>query len=222
MYCANQDNGTVAVIDGQTDSILRTLTTGPLVYGLSYNESRNLVYVDVMDSNAVKLIDAGGDSLLPTSIPAGNWPWALCYAPETDELYCADNRGNTVAVIDGNADTLMHLVAVGRNPTALAWNPTWHRMYVANHDNATVSIVRDAPSGIEELTPEVGVKQTIATVAGGTLFLRRPDPAVLVDASGRVAAKLEPGSNSVGHLRRGVYFVRGLSTPGTCKVIILN
>jgi hypothetical protein len=95
-------------------------------------------------------------------------------------------------------------------------------MYVANHDNATVSIVRDAPSGIEELTPEVGVKQTIATVAGGTLFLRRPDPAVLVDASGRVAAKLEPGSNSVGHLRRGVYFVRGLSTPGTCKVIILN
>jgi len=222
MYCANRNNGAVAVIDGQTDSILRTVTTGALIYGLSFNESRNLVYVDVMDSNAVKLIDATGDSLLPTMVPAGDWPWALLYAPETDELYCADNRGNTVAVIDGSADTLKHLIGVGKKPAALAWNPAYHRLYVANYDNATVSIIRDTLLGLEESVARVGRGPPRATVAGGTLLLRGSDPAVLLDVSGRVAANLKPGRNRVGHLRCGVYFARSLSTPETCKVTILN
>jgi YVTN family beta-propeller protein len=221
MYCGSRA-GTVAIIDGATDSILQTIVTGALIYDLSYNESRNVVYVDIMDTNAVKLIDAAGDSLLPVSVPAGIWPWAMCYAPETDELYCADNQGNTVAVIDGNADTLMHLVSVGRKPTALAWNPDWHRMYVANYDNATVSVIRDTLVGLEDASPEVRSNPPKATVTGGTLLLRGSNSAVLVDVCGRVAANLKPGCNRVGHVRRGIYFVRSLSSPETCKVTILR
>jgi DNA-binding beta-propeller fold protein YncE len=222
IYCGDRNGGIVAVIDGATDSILKTIVTGSLIYDLYYKESRNVVYVDVMDSNAVKLIDAAGDSLLPMSVPAGNRPWAMCYAPETDELYCADNQGNTVAVIDGSADTLKHLVAVGRKPTALAWNPMYHRLYVANYDNATVSVIRDTLLGLEEANPAVDNRTPLATVTGGTLLLRGSSSAVLVDVCGRVAASLKPGRNPVGRLRQGIYFVRSLSAPMTCKVTILD
>ena len=222
MYCGSRNGGIVAAIDGATDSILDTITTGALIYGLYYNETRNVVYVDVMDTNAVKLIDAAGDSLLPTQVPAGDWPWALLYAPETDELYCADNKGNTVAVIDGSADTLKHLIGVGKKPQALAWNPAYRRLYVANYDNATVSIIRDTLLGLAETSRQPLSKTPMAAVAGVTLLLRGSTSAVLVDVNGRVAAKLIPGSNSVGHLRDGVYFVRGPSAPEACKVILLN
>jgi DNA-binding beta-propeller fold protein YncE len=222
MYCGNRNGGIVAVIDGATDSILDTITTGALIYGLHYNETRNVVYVDVMDTNAVKLIDAAGDSLLPTQVPAGDWPWALLYAPETDELYCADNKGNTVAVIDGSADTLKHLIGVGKKPQALAWNPAYRRLYVANYDNATVSIIRDTLLGLAETRPEVGKGLPLAAVAGSTLLLRGSNSAALIDVSGRVAAGLKPGCNDVGRLRRGVYFVLSPSTKQICKVTVLN
>jgi DNA-binding beta-propeller fold protein YncE len=198
------------------------VVTGPRIYGLSYNATRNLVYVEVTDTNVVKMIDATGDSLLAKQVPAGTQPWVMCYAPETDELYCSDNQGNTVAVIDGRADTLMHLVSVGRRPQALTWNPAYRRLYVANYDNATVSIIRDTLLGLEDASPEVGNKPSMAIVAGSTLLLRGTGSAVLIDVSGRVVANLKLGSNDVGHLRRGIYFVRSLNKRETCKVTVLH
>jgi DNA-binding beta-propeller fold protein YncE len=218
--CANR-GGTLSIINVMTDSVLSTTAVGARFYDVCYSSRRNVVYCAVLDSNAVKVVDALSGSVL-SSVPAGNWPWALCYAPETNELYCADNLGNTVAVIDASVDTLMHLVSVGRKPTALAWNPTWHRMYVANYDNATVSVIRDSLVGLEEASPEVGNRPSMATVTGGTLLLRGSNSAALIDISGRTMADLKPGRNRIEHLRRGIYFVRSLSTPETCKVTILN
>jgi DNA-binding beta-propeller fold protein YncE len=222
MYCGGRNDGTVTVLDGTSDSVLATGTPGSLIHGLAWSVTRNIVYVDVSDSNAVKLMDAAGDSLLPTSIPAGNWPCAMCYAPETYEVYCADYLGNTIAVIDGGADTLMHLVPVGRGPTALTWNPTWHRLYVANYDAATVSIIRDTLLGLEETRPEIRKGPPLATVAGSTLLLHVSNSAALVDICGRKVADLTPGSNCIDHLRSGVYFVRSLNPPETYKVTILR
>ncbi|UCG43190.1 MAG: hypothetical protein JSU73_00825, partial [candidate division WOR-3 bacterium] len=90
-------------------------------------------------------------------------------------------------------------------------NPAQNRVYVTDNYLSKVTVLRDPPGAIEEATKARNIG-TEATVVRGTYFLPGAVPADLVDAAGRVVAKLQKGNNNLGTLAPGVYFVRRAET----------
>jgi DNA-binding beta-propeller fold protein YncE len=121
-----------------------------------------------------------------------------------------------VTVISGSSDSVVRTIPVGNRPRSMTFNPARGRVYVANQYSSTVSIIRDASGGIEEV-PVAAVRAPNAgpTIVRGVLFLGGDcsrtgtvPRAVLLDISGRNVMDLVPGPNDVRRLASGVYFVR--------------
>jgi YVTN family beta-propeller protein len=166
-------------------------------------------------------------------VPAGIKPSALCYNPSDNKVYCANNGGSSVTVIDGATNRVVGTIGVGAGPIALAWNPAQNRVYVANHDGLSISVLRDSILGVvDALKPQALGSKPLPTIIRGILFLppvengdsptERLRPArrgtvpifraALLDVSGRKVLDLHPGANDVRALAPGVYFVRQASS----------
>jgi YVTN family beta-propeller protein len=161
----------------------------------------------------VTVIDGATDSVLAT-VPTGDEPRALCYDPQNNKVYCANNSGASVTVIDGVHDSVVTTISVGAGPIAFAWNPVQNRVYVANSEGSSISVLRDSGGGVEE-APNAKVRtRNAATVVRGVLNLGVDSGqysafrADLLDATGRRFAVLHRGANDVSHLAPGVYFIR--------------
>ena len=68
---------------------------------------------------------------------AGSDPYALCYNPTNNKVYCANDSSDNVTVIDGATDSVIATVTAGSDPCALCYNPTDNKVYCANYGAAT-------------------------------------------------------------------------------------
>jgi YVTN family beta-propeller protein len=138
-------------------------------------------------------MEGATDSVIAT-VTAGHGPYAICYNPQNDKVYCANALSNNVTVIDGATNLAIRTIAVGGFPMAFAHNPIKNRMYVSNRDSSTISVLRDSGGGIEESPkPQAPSFKPAATVVRGL-----PAGAIAFDAMGRRVTNPGPG----------VYFVR--------------
>ena len=105
----NYPNSTVTAIDGVTDSILATISTGPYPEALDLNPVTNYVYALSNDNNAaipdrVTVIDGRTDSTT-TTLNVGKGIVGVGHGvavnPVTNRLYVANDFDNTVSVIAG-------------------------------------------------------------------------------------------------------------------------
>ena len=81
---------------------------------------------------------------------------ALCYNPQDDKVYCANDNGDNVTVIDGASNQVIATVAAGSEPSALCYNPQNNKVYCANYDSDNVTVIDGASN------------QVITTVAAGS------------------------------------------------------
>jgi hypothetical protein len=143
----------------------------------------------------------------------------LLYDSIADRVYCLESDAPRVPVIDCRAIRLLTTIQVGEVPRDLAWNPAQRRVYVSNHDDATLSVIRDsALAGLDE--PGSVESRRTPTLVAGVLRLNGASPATLLDISGRRAGDLIPGDNSIRHLPAGIYFVRYSGSRTTAKVVL--
>ena len=91
---------------------------------------------------------------------AGSDPCALCYNPQDNKVYCANDDSDSVTVIDGASNQVITTVAAGSGPCALCYNPQDNKVYCANTDSDNVTVIDGASN------------QVIATVAAGSEPLR--------------------------------------------------
>ena len=112
-------------------------------------------------------------------------------------------------------DSVLCSIPVGAEPVALAWNPTYSRVYVSNSSSSSITVIRDTITvGVEESKPQAVSHTPQVTVVRGVLNLQvdsrqqTVDRAELLDAAGRRVMTLQSGANDVHHLARGVYFLR--------------
>ena len=119
-------------------------------------------------------------------------------------------------------------VPVGAGPQSTFYNPQDDKVYVANFEAGTVTILT-AGAGIEEMpTAELRTAKG-ATIVRGVLYAghdRNPPgdfgscpKSVLLDISGREVLDLAPGANDVRALVPGVYFVRAAQAQGRAQVV---
>ena len=74
-------------------------------------------------------------------INVGIMPTSLAADPNTNTIYVANLRSNSVSVINGSTDTVVKNIMVGNSPTSVAVNSNTEKIYVANRDSNTVSVI---------------------------------------------------------------------------------
>src|SRR3954470_13625670 len=172
VYVAEPDQGTVAVIDGAACNARRTagcanppaqIQVGGVPFGVAINEVTNTVYADLVDRDAVAVIDGAscnravvsGCVRSPAHVAAGSGPGFPAVDEATNTVYVPDGGadgvpGSTMSVIDGRACSALTTtgcgetpasVRVGLGPAETIVDGATHTVYVSDFVDGTVALV---------------------------------------------------------------------------------
>jgi hypothetical protein len=143
-------------------------------------------------------------------------------------------------VIDGNLNTLVTNINVGRYPLAFGYNNLQNRIYVANFWGSSISVIRDVMPGMEERSTLNATRNTFEVYpnpAKAFFTLRLPLSAdrtqiKIFDVSGKLVKEIgdclrQPRNDRTGELRvslkgisPGIYFLQLTNDPETKKLVI--
>lgn len=198
--------------------------------GLCLDESRNRIYVALSRNNTIGVINLETKSL-DTEIPVGIAPYTILQA--SDELYVSNWGGRrpaegdktgptagseavvdpetgiastgTVSVIDLVSGTVKTEIEVGLHPSGMALSPDGTRLYVANANSDTVSIIDTATDTIAQT---LGAKpmESLPFGSAPNALCVSPDGTTLYIANG--------GNNLLGVLDLASGKMRGLIPTG--------
>jgi YVTN family beta-propeller protein len=101
------------------------------------------------------VIDCASDSVLAT-VAVGSEPYALCYNPTNNKVYCANPGSNSVTVIDGATNAVLATVTVGAGCCALYHNSQNNKVYCANSFIDSVTVI-NGTTDVAVATIGVGV-----------------------------------------------------------------
>ena len=133
-----------------------------------------------------------------------------------DEKIAVDARGvastGTVARVDVASGHITHTLAVGLHPTALAWNQKAHRLYVANGNSESVSVI---DTEANRVVGNISIQPFAREVRGiaPTALALTPDGATLLVACGGVnaVAVVDTASGTVRGMIPTAWYPSGLA-----------
>ncbi|HEX3430218.1 MAG TPA: YncE family protein [Rhizomicrobium sp.] len=129
-YIANQNDGTVSVIDTITNTVIATITGFNHPSGIAATVDGRKVYVVNQGGNSVSVIDTSNNTV--TTTIAVTSPFEDAISPDGSKLYVGLSAGKSVYVIDTTTDTVTGSIALGGSePTGLAVSPDGNKLYVS-------------------------------------------------------------------------------------------
>lgn len=156
IYVPNNLGNSVSVIDGDTDTVLTTISLGAGAgpYFAAVNETTNKIYIANNFGNSVSVIDGTDDTVI-TTVPTGSGPRAIAINETSNMIYVANYGASTVTVINGTDNTVSTTldIGVGTRPTSLAVNETTNKLYTANYWNNTISVIDCTTGTIDAVIP---------------------------------------------------------------------
>ena len=168
-------NDALAVVDLATGRLKGTVRTGIAPFGVVVNKSSTAAYV----SNWGGRIPQPGDVTSPTGNKAGA------------DMVVVDKRGiafsGTVVRVDVRAMKVTNEIAVGLHPTAMQWDESHSRLYVANSNADSISVVNTQSSQVVQTISIQPFAQKVAGIAPNALALS-PDGKMLYVACGGINA----------------------------------
>jgi YVTN family beta-propeller protein len=190
VYITNQNSSTVSVIDIATNTVVDTVTVGPLPYGVAVNPAGTRAYVGNAGSNTVSVIDTASNTVVAT-VTVGTTPYGIAVNPAGTRAYVANNGNANVSVIDTANNTVVATVTAGINPYGVAVNPAGTRAYVGNAGSNTVSVI-DTANNTVVATVTVGSNPVgVAVNPAGTRAY------VANSAGGNSVSVIDTASNTV-------------------------
>lgn len=131
----------LAVIDLSTHALKGKIPTGIAPFAAVISHDSTVAFV----SNWGGRVPQPGDTTAPTGLE-----------PDADQVV-VDSRGiastGTVTRIDLTAMKATNTIAVGLHPTALAWDEPAHRLYVANGNSDSISVIDTARLAVVKTFP---------------------------------------------------------------------
>ncbi|MBM3331852.1 YncE family protein, partial [candidate division WOR-3 bacterium] len=127
VYCVLSDSDQVAVIDGATNLVLATASTGDRPQGLCYNPADDKVYCANAGSDNVTVIDGASDEVIAT-VAAGDGPQTLCHNSVDNKVYVGNMASYDVTVIDGATNAVVATVAAV-TARFMCYNPHDNKVY---------------------------------------------------------------------------------------------
>jgi len=155
-------DGSMSIIDGNTNRILDVMAVGDFPNSAGINEKTNKIYVTNHENGTVTVIDGKTDSIIdrihvgsgPLVPPgcleensqtgglceSGAGPMVAAVNEKTNRIYVALWVDNAVSVIDGNTNQVIAVIPTGVNPFYLDVNEKTNKIYVAN-TGGSISII---------------------------------------------------------------------------------
>lgn len=112
IYVANSSSNNVSVLDGKTNTLITTITTGTDPKGVGVNPSTNRVYVTNRGSNNVSVIDGISNTVIAT-VMVGASPEGVRVDPNTNRIYVTNKGSNNISVINGRTHTVIATITKG-------------------------------------------------------------------------------------------------------------
>jgi YVTN family beta-propeller protein len=128
-------NRVVTVIDGNTDTVIKTISTGDAqeLNSIAVNPNTNTIYVTSRDPGGrVVKIDGATDSFVGFISVAEN-PSSIGVNPNTNKIYVGHGSffgRDRITIIDGATDAVSDGPVVGLSQLSIDVNPTTNRIYV--------------------------------------------------------------------------------------------
>jgi YVTN family beta-propeller protein len=160
VYAVNSSNGTVAVIDGSSNST-KTVRVGSQPMAIAVNPVTNKIYVGNSGSGTVSVIDGATDAVTAT-VKVGALPYLVAVNPATNKIYVSKTFSDTMTLIDGASNATANLKA-GIQADAIAVNPVTNKLYLANYESQNVTVMDGATN------------DTTSVVAGVHLWAIEPN-----------------------------------------------
>jgi len=117
--------------------------TGPQT--LVWDSLDNTLFVGG-DSGA--LVIDGATSERVARVWTGSTVSAVCYNPQNNKVYCANQSDDNVTVIDGASNAVLATVTAGDFPQALCYNPQSNKVYCANYLSDNVTVIDGATNAV--------------------------------------------------------------------------
>jgi YVTN family beta-propeller protein len=144
IYVTNLRSDTVSVIDGQKDNILTDIKVGTFPSAIDVNPDSGRIFVANRDSDTVSVID-GSTNEVVANISVGAKPIDVAIDRSEEDIntliFASNSNSDTVSVIDGSTNEVVATIKVRQEPVDLAINDIINRLYVANYQNDTVSVI---------------------------------------------------------------------------------
>jgi YVTN family beta-propeller protein len=133
VYCANNRDDNVAVIDAAGDSVIALIPVGNEPRWLTYVPTYNRVYCANYYGNSVSAIDCNRDAVIAT-VTVGARPIVLADNPQAGRVYAANAYGSSVSVLLDRAGIEKRSTLDASRMTLAVW-PTVSRgmLSVGNH-----------------------------------------------------------------------------------------
>lgn len=131
IYVTNfQTNGSVSVIDGNSNQVIATILTGDHPRSIALNLTTHLAYVTNQNSNTIAVIDLTTYQVLPNplQIPL---PWHIAVNPTTNRGYVTQEATNQVSVLDLSTSppTVIDTISTGSLPLDVVVDSTRNLFY---------------------------------------------------------------------------------------------
>jgi DNA-binding beta-propeller fold protein YncE len=132
VFVSDESGGGELVIDGLTDKVVGRIPLGGEAGNTKYDAGAGCLLVAVQTLNQIVAIDPTSAKVVGRYAPVGaDHPHGM-YVDAPDRLLFVANQGNaTLQVVDLRAMQVTTTLKVGEDPDVLAFDPEWHRLYVA-------------------------------------------------------------------------------------------
>jgi YVTN family beta-propeller protein len=140
------DDGTVAVIDTSTNTVIDTVRVGGRPTAVALNPAGTRVYVGDGDHDSVHVINTSTNAVIAT-VYLMETPVGIAVNPAGTRVYVAETFG--VSVIDTSTNSVTATVIVGSgSASGVAVNPAGTRVYTTNGGRGTVSVIDTSTNAV--------------------------------------------------------------------------
>ncbi len=148
IYVANNGDGTVSVIDADTDTVTKTINVGGKPWTVKVDSVNGIAYVSNFTLDVVHVIDAATNTEVDT-IDVGNGPTGMEIDHNAGTLWVTNFIDSTVSVVDLYTSPLAVTsltpttidLGAGTSPIDISLNEYTGRLYTANANGDTASVI---------------------------------------------------------------------------------
>jgi YVTN family beta-propeller protein len=153
VYCSNQQDGTVTIIDGATNAVRATVSVADYPGKYGFATHHNKVYCTSGESNRINVICGSGDSVI-RRVRMYDYPDEMAYAETHDLLYVSRSDTSLVDVLDATADTVVARFDIQHSGwTPIVWSPVSDRLFCASRRGGYMAVVNCSTNTVSRTWP---------------------------------------------------------------------
>jgi PQQ-dependent catabolism-associated beta-propeller protein len=145
-FVTNERDGTITVIDTQSDRVVSTIKVGGRLRGIRLDADKKTIWVAIsypsnqpQGENAIAKIDQGGTIL--AKYAAGSDPENFALNGDDSRLYIANEDAGLASITDVKTNRVIDSMSVGLEPEGAAISPNGRWVYITSESSSTVTVI---------------------------------------------------------------------------------